>query len=283
MILKRKVSFFLILSALSSVTLLSLSSCSTTKSNAEYLYFQGAEDNVAVQQKETIIQPHDFLSIQVFSKTLNQEQTAIFNIFSSSSSAASSTAPTGSGSGSGSGNAGASQGYEVSALGNIEMPVIGAVKAAGLTKDQLQTLLVEKISNYVKNPSIIVRFSNYNINILGEVRSPGSKKFTIDKVTIIDALSAAGDLTEFGKREDVMVIREQGGKKFYYTIDIRSKKVFSSPVYVLQPNDIVYVAPNNKKLKTLNADVETQRKISMYLSYVGIAISLISVFIYLRR
>jgi polysaccharide export outer membrane protein len=256
-----------------------LSSCTTTKNNTDYLYFQGVEDNVGVQQKETIIQPRDLLSIQVFSKTLNQEQAAIFNIFSSSS--APSTAPAGASSGSG--NAGASQGYEVSAAGNIEMPVIGIVKAAGLTKDQLQTLLVEKISNYVKNPSIMVRFSNYTINMLGEVRSPGAKKFSVDKVTIIDAISTAGDLTEFGRREDVMVIRELGGKKFYYTVDIRSKKVFSSPVYVLQPNDIVYVAPNAKKLKTLNADVETQRKISMYMSYFGIAISLISVFVYLRR
>ncbi|GEO10461.1 polysaccharide biosynthesis/export family protein [Segetibacter aerophilus] len=281
MILKKEHSSFVFLAALSSSLIIFLSSCSTTKSNAEYLYFQGAEDNVAVQQKETIIQPRDLLSIQVYSKTLNQEQAAIFNIFSSSSSLAPSTASAGASSTSG--NAGASQGYEVSAFGNIEMPVIGTVKAAGLTKDQLQALLVEKISNYVKSPSIVVRFSNYSINILGEVRSPGSKRFTVDKVTLIDAISAAGDLTEFGKRENVMVIREQGGKKYYNTVDIRSKNLFSSPVYVLQPNDIVYVSPNNKRLKTLNADVETQRKISVYLSYVGIAISLISVFIYLRR
>jgi polysaccharide export outer membrane protein len=259
----------------STILILFLSACSTTNVKKDYLYFQGVEDNVGVQQKETVIQPHDLLFIQVYSKTLNQEQAAIFNILSSSTSTPSPNSSTSSG--------GSSQGYEVSAGGNIEMPVIGTVKAAGLTKDQLQALLVDKVSNYVKNPSIIVRFSNYNINMLGEVRSPGAKKFAIDKVTIIDAISAAGDLTEFGRREDVMVIRELDGKKFYYEVDLRSKKVFSSPAYILQPNDIVYVAPNNKRLKTLNADVETQRKIGLYSSFISIAITLITLFVYLRR
>lgn len=271
-LLRRIISFSLLL-------VLFFASCTPAKLNTEYVYFQGNEDNVNVQQKETVIQPHDLLSIQVYSKTLNQEQAAIFNIFASSSV----PSATGMSAGSGVGNAGPSQGYEVSAGGNIEMPVIGVVKAAGLTKDQLQTLLVEKIANYVKNPSIVVRFSNYNVNILGEVRSPGSKKFTVDKVTLIDAISAAGDLTEAGRREDVMVIREQGGKKNYYSVDLRSKKLFSSPVYILQPNDIVYVAPNDKKLKTLNADLETQRKIGLYSGFLSIAISLASLVIFLRR
>jgi polysaccharide export outer membrane protein len=258
------------------------SSCTTARPATDQLYFQGAEDNVGVQQKETVIQPQDLLSIQVYSKTLNQEQAAIFNIFSSSSVAASAAASSSAGA-SGSGNSGPTAGYEVSASGNIEMPVIGPVKAAGLTKNQLQSLLVDKISNYVKNPSIVVRFSNYTVNVLGEVKSPGMKRFGSDKVTIIDALSTAGDLTDFGQRDNVMVIREQGGKKMYYTVDLRSKKLFSSPVYVLQPNDIVYVAPNSSKLKTLNVDTETQRKIGLYTSFLGIAITLVSLFFYLRR
>ncbi|HSU50997.1 MAG TPA: polysaccharide biosynthesis/export family protein [Segetibacter sp.] len=263
---------------ISSIFVLFLSSCSSTNVKGDYLYFQGNEDNVTVQEKETIIQPHDLLSIQVYSKTLNQEQAAIFNILSSTGapSAASTSANTSSAGGS-------SQGYEVSTAGNIEMPVIGTVKVAGLTKDQLQALLVEKVSNYVKNPSVIVRFANYNISMLGEFRNPGSKRFSVDKVTIIDAISAAGDLSEFAKRNDVMVIREENGKKYYHQIDLRSKKLFSSPVYILQPNDIVYAAPTEKRLKTLTADVETQRKIGLYTSFLGIAITLVSLFIYLRR
>jgi polysaccharide export outer membrane protein len=276
MALQKKLKFYKIL-AFSSMFIVFLSACSTTK-KSEYLYFQGVEDNIGVQQKETVIQPHDLLSIQVYSKTLNQEQAAIFNILSSAS-APSATTTSASTSSAGS----SSQGYEVSAGGNIEMPVVGTVKVAGLTKDQLQALLVEKVSDYVKNPSIIVRFANYNINMLGEVRSPGSKKFSVDKVTIIDAISAAGDLTEFAKRDDIMVIREEKGKKFYYGIDLRSKKVFASPVYILQPNDIVYVAPTDKRLKALTADVETQRKIGLYTSFLGIAITLVTLFIYLRR
>ncbi len=257
----------------SAILILFLSACSTANIKKDFLYFQGTEDNVGVQQKETVIQPHDLLFIQVYSKTLNQEQAAIFNILSSSTSASNGSASSG----------GTSQGYEVSAGGNIEMPVIGTVKAAGLTKDQLQALLVEKVSDYVKNPSIIVRFSNYNINMLGELRAPGAKKFVTDKVTIIDAITAAGDLTEYGRRDDVMVIREINGRKVYYQIDLRSKTVFSSPAYTLQPNDIVYVAPNNKRLQTLNADIETQRKIGLYTTFLGIGITILTLFVYLRR
>jgi polysaccharide export outer membrane protein len=280
MTLRSKFSYLIVVYYLFLVGI--FSSCTTARPATDQLYFQGAEDNVGVQQKETVIQPQDLLSIQVYSKTLNQEQAAIFNIFSSSSVAASAAASSSAGA-SGSGNSGPTAGYEVSASGNIEMPVIGPVKAAGLTKNQLQSLLVDKISNYVKNPSIVVRFSNYTVNVLGEVKSPGMKRFGSDKVTIIDALSTAGDLTDFGQRDNVMVIREQGGKKMYYTVDLRSKKLFSSPVYVLQPNDIVYVAPNSSKLKTLNVDTETQRKIGLYTSFLGIAITLVSLFFYLRR
>lgn len=272
MILRSKSKFYQILT-FSTILILFLSACSTANIKKDFLYFQGVEDNAGVQQKETLIQPHDLLYIQVYSKTLNQEQAAIFNILSSSGASASGT----------SGSGGSSQGYEVSAGGNIEMPVIGAIKAEGLTKDQLQALLVEKVSNYVKNPSVIVRFSNYNVNMLGEVRAPGAKKFSTDKVTIIDAISAAGDLTEFGKRDDVMVIREINGKKVYYQVDLRSKKVFSSPAYILQPNDIVYVAPNDKRLKTLNADLESQRKLGLYTTFIGIGITILTLFVYLRR
>src|SRR5688572_26886322 len=117
----------------------SFTACTSQKNAAkDFVYFQNGMDTVLGQQKETIIQPNDLLSIQVFSKTINQEQAAIFNIPS--------TAGT------------VFQGYQVNADGNIEMPVIGGIRAAGLTKDQLQKSLVEKLTNYVKNPTVIVRF-----------------------------------------------------------------------------------------------------------------------------
>lgn len=199
----------------------------------------------------------------MYSKTVNQDQAAVFNIPA--------TVP------------GPSQGYQVSESGNIDMPVIGSVKAAGLTKEQLQVLLMQKLTNYVKNPAVVVRFLQFNINVLGEVKSPGTKKFETDNVTILDAISSAGDLTDAGKREDVTVIREEGGKKIYHYVDLRSKTVFQSPVYNLQPNDIVYVKANKNKLKELSIDPEIQRKTGLFVTFFGIIVSIATLIVTVLR
>lgn len=233
-----------------------ITSCGASKKlDADYLYFKMGSDRVATEQQETVIQANDLLSIQVYSNTLNQEQAAIFNIPASAS---------------------ATSGYKVSQAGNLEMPVIGSFKVSGLTKDQLQTLLVLKLTPYVKNPGVIIRFLQFNVNVLGEVRAPGAHKFTVDRVTIIDALSAAGDLTDYGMREDITVIREENGKRIYYTIDLRSKSLFQSPVYVLQPNDIVYVSPNKYKLKSLNIDPDVQRRTGLLFNIISFTLGVAS-------
>jgi polysaccharide export outer membrane protein len=232
--------------------------------NKDFLYFTAGVDTITVRQKAMVIHPFDMLSVQVFSKTLNQEQAAIFNILNTSSTSNQSGAT----------QVNMASGYQVSIVGTIEMPVIGSVKAAGLTKEQLQAILVEKLADYVKNPTVIVRFLQFDVNVLGEVRSPGTQKFFVDRVTIIDAISSAGDLTDYGKRQDVTVIREENGKRIYRTIDLRQKNIFESPVYILQPNDIVYVGASNNKLKVLNADPEVQRKTGLILSVLSIATTL---------
>ena len=227
-----------------------LFSCGSSKKiNTDYLYFQNGAGIVNVQQNETTVQPNDLLGIQVFSKTSNQEQVAVFN------------------------NA-ASSGYQVTAAGTIDMPQIGSMVVTGLTKNELQNLLVQKLTNFVKNPAVIVRFLQFNINMLGEVRAPGTLKLTMDRVTIIDAISAAGDLSDFARRDNITVIREENGKKIFHQVDLRSKTVFQSPVYVLQPNDIVYVQPNNNKLRTLNVDQESQRRLNLLLSLTGFILGL---------
>ncbi len=249
------VSFFPCLQlSLITVVMCLLMSCGTSKKvNTNYIYFRDGADTVLTHQKENIIQPNDLLSIQVSSRTLNQEQAAIFNLPSSQGSPL--------------------QGYQVNTNGNIDMPVIGAIKAAGLTKEQLQTLLVQKLTDYVKNPTVLIRFLQFNINVLGEVKNPGTQKFQVDKVTIIDALSAAGDLTDYGKREDIKVIREEGNGKVTHIIDLRNKDVFQSPVYFLQPNDIVYVSPNAYKLKNLNVDPEKQRRTGLFFTVLATMVS----------
>jgi polysaccharide export outer membrane protein len=237
-------------------------SCDTTrKINPDtYIYFRNGSDTIAAPFKSTIIQPGDVISIRVFSSTANQEQAAIFNIPNSDKSAA-------------------PGGYQVNEMGNIEMPMIGPVKAAGITINQLQDELSKKLTNYVKNPSIIVNFLDFNINVLGEVHKPGLQKFSVDRVTVIDALGAAGDLTDFGERQDITVIREQNGKKIYTSIDLTKRDFVLSPVYLLQPNDVVYVKPNANKLKDLSANPDAQRKTGIILSVIGILVSVASVIV----
>ena len=251
-----------------------LISCSSTKNikPSEYIYFRNGADTIFSKQRETVIQPNDLLSIQVYSKTPNQEQAAIFNMPTPSTTnnilgAAPGTAP----------------GYQVDAAGNIEMPVIGTVKAAGLTITELQNILVQKLANNVKYPAVLVSFLEFNINVFGEVRSPGLHKFTMDKVTILDAIAASGDLTDFGKRDSITVIREEKGRKVYHYIDLRNKDIFESPVYVMEPNDVVYVPPNRYKLRNLSLNPEKQRTTSTLLSFLLVAISIASLIIVIEN
>lgn len=237
-------------------------SCRTTKPvNTNYIYFKNGPDTVFTQLRKTLIQPNDRLSIQVYSKTLNQEQATIFNIPATANTTA--------------------LGYQVNEDGNIEMPVLGTVAAAGLTKDELEQNLIKQLSekDYVKDPSVLVQFLQFNVDVLGEVKNPGMQKFNGSKVSIIDAISAAGDLTDYGQRENVTVIREENNKKIYYKIDLRSKTIFQSPVYTLQPNDIVYVSPDEIKLKQLNRDPDTERKTNLLITGISVLISVATLII----
>lgn len=237
---------------------------STRKANRDFLYFQKGLDSLGiVQQKETIIKTNDILNIQISSKSINQEQAAVFNVPN--------------------GNNNTTSGYQVSNTGTIDLPLIGQVKAAGLTKIQLQSLLAERISPYVKDPLVIVRFLQFNVNVLGEVRAPGTKTFMSDRVSIIDAISASGDMTDFGRKDNVVVIREESGKRSYYTLDLRSGGVFQSPAYLLQPNDIVYVEPNNVRIRNVNFDPREQERSRFWIYLGSFSISLASFIIAIVR
>ncbi len=219
-----------------------LSSCHSTKQvGKDYLYFQTERDNIGIiPMKERIIQVNDILNIQVISKTLNQQEAALFNM------------PAASINENGNTSAGVSNiGYVVGINGDIEFPIIGTLKAAGLTRVQLQDVLVSKLSAYIKEPVVSVRSLQFNVNMLGEVRNPGIKNFQVDKVTVLDAIGAAGDLTEDGKRKDITVIRQENGKNSYIQMDLTSGSVFQSPGYQLQPNDIVYVGATDNKIKSI--------------------------------
>ena len=147
------------------------------------------------------------------------------------------------------------QTYEVDNDGNIEFPILGRMKVAGLTRGELGVVLHKKLeSAFTKeSPIITIRFTNYSVNILGEVQKPGKFETTNDRLTIFEGLALAGDLTIYGRRDNVKVLREQvDGTKEYITLNLSDKNIIYSPAYYLEQNDVVYVEPNKSRAKSSN-------------------------------
>jgi len=135
-------------------------------------------------------------------------------------------------------------GYLVEGDGTIKLPYLDKVKAEGLTRLQLENYISEKMKDYTKNPVVNVRFLNYKITVLGGVKAPGSFSLPTERVTVLEALGLAGDLVNYGKRDNVLVIREVNGVRSLGRLDLASKLIFNSPFYYLKTNDIVYVEPD---------------------------------------
>ena len=144
------------------------------------------------------------------------------------------------------------QTYLVDYDGNIQFPVLGALKVEGLTRTELTSLLTEKISTYVNDPIVNVRLANFTITIIGEVSSPGTFTIQDERITLLEALGMANDLTIFGARKNVLIIREVEGKKKFANVDLTSIKTVNSPVYYLQQNDVIYVEPNRARIRSSN-------------------------------
>ncbi len=157
-------------------------------------------------------------------------------------------------------------GYLVDSDGNIDFPVIGKIKLAGLNRMQAIELLKNKLQVYINNPTVQIRILNYKVTVLGEVRNPGSFNIPNERITILEALGVAGDLNITATRKNILVIRDVDGKKTETKIDLTSKELFASPVYYLQQNDVVYVEPNRAKINSAVVNA----------SNVGIVISVIS-------
>ncbi len=136
------------------------------------------------------------------------------------------------------------QTYIVNSNGDIEMPVIGKIRAQGLTLDELKAKITKLISNDVEDPLVIVRLLSFKVNVAGEVKNPGTQLVSTERYSVLDALSAAGDLTEYGERSNVLIVREEDGKRTAHRLNLNSSEVLTSPYFYLQQNDYVYVTPN---------------------------------------
>ena len=248
---------------------LALSSCATVKDIA---YFQ----NKAVDQPEKIdkhagivIQPKDQLSIVVSSR--NPELVAMFNLPVVSYQAGSEI------------TAGGGQqrlmGYVVDNDGKIDFPVLGPLEVAGLTRWELSEMIKKQLldKQYLTDAVVTVEFMNFKISVIGEVTAPGTYAINGDKVTILQAISMARDLTIYGERNNVSVIRERNGERVIYEVDLRNVDLFKSPAYYLQQNDIVYVQPNKYKERQSTVDNKSQWITSLAISSGSILVSVASI------
>lgn len=143
------------------------------------------------------------------------------------------------------------QTYIVDSKGDINFPILGKLHVAGLTCEQLQKQLTDKISADVKDPLVAVSLVNFKVAVAGEVTRPGTVNVNSNRFSVLDALSAVGDLTPYGERSNVLIIREENGKRTFAHLDLNSSETLSSPYFYLKQNDYVYVEPN--KVRQSNA------------------------------
>ncbi|MDE6574048.1 MAG: polysaccharide biosynthesis/export family protein [Muribaculaceae bacterium] len=163
------------------------------------------------------------------------------------------------------------QTYVVDSKGDITFPVLGEIHVAGMTTEALKEYLTERISKYVENPIVNVSMLNFRVAIAGEVKTPMNLKVNGPRITITEALAAAGDLTEYGERSNVLVIREQNGERTYARLNLNSADILTSPYYYLQQNDYVYVSPNKVRQANSKYNQNNAYKLSVTSTIVSAA------------
>jgi Periplasmic protein involved in polysaccharide export len=231
-----------------------LASCGTQK-RATYNYLEDIKDTSfkkGVYMTEPVIQKNDLLSIQVYSMSTDPRADQLYNLPVNSSSQGNTQL----------------QGFLVDPRGNIEYPRLGTIHAEGLTKSELADTIKSRIGDQLVKPTVMIRFINFRITVLGEVGAPGVLTIPTEHLTILEAIGMTGGVTQFGKIKEVKVLRENNGTRELGVLDLTSKEIFSSPYYQLQQNDVVLVDQTKYKLR----QTEQQRVTTQ----LGFALSIIT-------
>ncbi|MDE6174824.1 MAG: polysaccharide biosynthesis/export family protein [Duncaniella sp.] len=234
--------------------LFAVTSCRTSKESLNYFDDTRSVSEVVFDLKECKIKlaPHDELFITVTS--LIPEATAQYNLPLANpatvGSFQASVQPR-------------QQTYIVDSKGDIKFPILGDIHVEGMTTEQLAEYLVAEISKEVKDPIVKVDLMNFKVSVLGEVRKPGTVAIAGERVTILDALGQAQDMTEFGDRSNVLVIREEDGKAVYHYIDLNKSDVMTSPYYYLRQNDVVIVSPNKVRQENSKYNMNNAYKLQV--------------------
>lgn len=270
---KPKSIFFLLLVAL-------LSACQT---NRKIVYLQDAgqpvsySDTTQAPIPDATLKIGDLITITVNATT--PEAAAPFNLPLLPTQSLNEYKQTNA-AGGGNGN-GSLQNYLIDTDGYITFPVLGRIRVAGMTKNELSDYLTAQIApKYIsEKPIITIRYANFKISVLGEVGHPGVCNIDNEKVSIFEAIAMAGDLTIYGRRDNVLLIRENNGRRTTVRIDLRDKRLIDSPYYYLQQNDILYVQPNDPKSRSSALGAAETLSISV----IGTLISLTSLLVTILR
>lgn len=241
------------------ITTLFLSSCA---SRQDLVYFQDADKEIELSVKYVLTyKPDDLITISV--SALDMDAVRPFNLYVAAFR----------GTANGITSTPSLQTYLIDATGNIDFPVIGTVPIGGLSRKEATRLVTDKLHPYIKDPIVNIRITNFKISVLGEVNAPGTFNIPNERVTLPEALGLARDLKIQGRRANILIIREVDGKITKNYIDLRTNALFSSPFYYLQQNDVVYIEPNNSRIKESRVNPNT----GIFLSSVSILISLLAI------
>lgn len=225
-----------------SAIVFSVSSCYNSKKSTYFDEVQDATIIAKAAEIQIVIQKNDLLSIVISSASPTAD--ASFNVTNNAKTSSVTS----------SGNRNESSGYLVDVDGNIEINQLGKIKAAGLTKQQLKESITKILldKGLLIDPIVTLRHMNFEVTVMGEVGKPAVITVPNEKISLIGALGSAGDITIYGRKENVLLIRESDGKRMIKRLDLNSKDFLQSPYYYLQPNDIVYVEADKNKIASVN-------------------------------
>ncbi|WP_158838681.1 polysaccharide biosynthesis/export family protein [Polaribacter sp. L3A8] len=235
------------------------SSCVSNKDIA-YFQFDEIEQSAVSNNFKTIFKPDDLLQITISS--VDVEAAIPFNL------PAVSFSTTGLATGTAK-----QQTYLIDSKGEIDFPIFGKLKLGGLSREEAFKMLKDKLSpDYIDNPTINISIANFKVTVYGDVKNPGTFTIPNERVSILDAIGLAGDLNISGRRDNVMVIREENNKKVKYKVNLLSNKTLTSPVFYLQQNDVVYVEHNKARIQSASSNSNT----SLFISVTGLIITIVS-------
>lgn len=244
---------------------LALASCNTSK---KIVYFQDIQVNrpeAITEARDITVQPKDQISILVSSK--DPQLAALFNLPRVQYRVGDNNMQN---------TNGDVSGYTLDTEGYIDFPVLGRLYVAGMTKSEIASYIKKRLmdENLINDPVVTVEFMNLYYSILGEVNSPGKYMITKDQITLLEAISMAGDLTIYGKRNAVFVVREEDGQRVTHWVDLRTQDLFHSPVYYLKQNDVIYVQPNKVRAGQSTINENSVKSVSLWISIASFLSSL---------